>query len=346
MKKKPSPIMNFFKYSFLTVSFTIALFLIYQVDSLPFIFKISIRFSKLLIMVAIACFVGSLLELRSWNKFINFIALPFIKFGRLPELSGTSFITAIVSNNAAGSMIASSFSAGKMSRLQLWTSAVCNSYIAMVSHSLRIAIPFIATLGITGIIYYSITFGCGLIICLIFLILSRNNTPKQTNENIKFNNDNKMTKLTSWPKILKLSFSRTIKMICRLLLITAPLYFIAACLVKQGFFKQIETYLPQQIQFILTGEIMTIITARLGGMVNAGMVGKELLNQHSITSSGILIALIAGNIITNPIRLIRRNLPTALGVYGKDGAGIVITIQSLRLIMMISVLLFILIFTK
>ena len=345
-KKTSKRVFKILKYLLIAVLFLLAVILASKVESPGFLQKVALRFLKLLLLVAFGCFAGSVLEYRSWHRLVTFIALPFTLFGRLPAVSGTALVTALVSNNAAGSMIAGSYSDGRISRLQMWSSAMCNSYIAMVSHSLRVAGPFIAALGLTGVIYYGITFGGGVLICLFFLVLSRSFAAPQTiNNDIKEYDSGAAMLVLPWKEVFSKSFVRTKRMLLRLLTVTGPLYFAAAALTKLGVFKNIECFMPETLAGIISPELMTVLTARLGGMVNAAMVGKEFVEQHSMTYTSILLALVLGNIITNPLRLVRRNLPTALGVYGKDGAGMVFTLQFLRLIVMTAALLIILLNT-
>ncbi|RLB71426.1 MAG: hypothetical protein DRH03_05870, partial [Deltaproteobacteria bacterium] len=83
-------------------------------------------------------------------------------------------------------------------------------------------------------------------------------------------------------------------------------------------------------------EVLAIMAARLGGLVSAAGVAFELYSHGSIGCAHILLALLAGNLITNPIRMLRRSLPTAMGIFPpRDGFFIVTVMQVSRLFFVI-----------
>ena len=103
--------------------------------------------------------------------------------------------------------------------------------------------------------------------------------------------------------------------------------------------------MPVQLVKVFPPEVITVMIARIGGLVSAAGIAYELQSSGEISTAQILIAFLAGNIITNPIRTLRRNLPVAMGVFPKkDGFGIVFTVQMFRLISAIIVILILIFF--
>ena len=304
------------------------------------------RLFKMFLLVGIASFIGAIIEYRAWTRFIAFIALPIIKFGRLPSISAVSFITALFSQNAANTLISNSCQEGNMSHRQMFISALCNSFPAMVSHSLRILFPLLSLIGMAGVWYYSFTFGVGAAMTALFLLISRVLTSREEKHNKQPEPENEIEDSTaastidkriadrySWNEVVKKSFKRTYRTLLRLLYITVPIYLLVIYMAKNHMFDFWNKIIPDSMQQILTPEIMTVFSARIGGLLNAAGIASEFLHQNKIETWQIVVAFMIGNIITNPIRTVRRNLPMTMGIFPKtDGLLIVLILQSLRMI--------------
>lgn len=299
---------------------------------------------KFTAVVAVACFIGSVFEYRSWLRFASFLVDPMIRYGRLPRECGMAFLTAIISNNAANTMVVNSFKEGKISRMHLRISGLCNSYPAMVSHSLRVMFPVVSAIGIAGILYYSITFGTGLLMTLGFLSYSRYRSIAPA-ENISVP-DGKNSEKPSWNIVFRKSFKRTYTVLFRVVTVTAPLYLLAMYASGHGAFKVFNDFMPSSLKNSLSPEVIAVFGARFGGLVSAAGVASEFIRQHSIFTWQIVLALLIGNIFTNPFRTLKRNLPTAMGIFpGYDGFFIVMLLQVLRLLLaMASVIIIIMVF--
>jgi len=296
---------------------------------------------KLFILVGAASFIGAIFEYKAWTRFIVFIAAPLIKLGKLPSISAVAFITAIFSNNAANTLIAGSYKEGNINHREMIVSGLCNSFPAMVSHSLRIFFPLFALVGMAAVWYYSFTFGVGLITTIVVLIISRFLAKKETEQQIidtnidteKKASNEKLNKKYSWKEVLKKSANRTLKAVWRLIYITMPIYLVVGYMSSKHMFDFWKHLVPQSIQHFMTPEMMTVLSARLAGLVSAASAASEYLHSNKIEIWQVVLAFLIGNIITNPIRTLRRNLPTATGIFpGKDGLWIVLILQTVRLL--------------
>ena len=346
-KKKRSPLNMILTALWLISATGIILFLIIKGDStlwqrgLP-------RLFKMFMLVGVASFIGAVIEYRAWTRFVAFIALPIMKFGRLPSISAVSFITALFSQNAANTLISNSYQEGNMSHRQMFISALCNSFPAMVSHSMRIVFPLLSLIGMAGVWYYSFTFGVGAVMTACFLLISRILSVRDERENNQAtesenksedsveaatNIEKRITERYSWKEVIKKSFHRTYRTLLRLLYITTPIYLLVIYMAKHHMFDFWNKITPDSMQHVLTPEMMTVFSARIGGLLNAASVASEFLNQNKIEIWQIVVAFMIGNIITNPIRTVRRNLPMTMGIFPKtDGLLIVLILQSLRMI--------------
>ncbi|WZV04403.1 hypothetical protein AAEX28_01200 [Lentisphaerota bacterium WC36G] len=296
----------------------------------------------------IATIIGAIFEFRAWSKFFPFFTNTFVKLGRFSPISGISFLTSFISSKAANTLISSSYSEKSLSRHEMFLCACCNSYAAYFSHALRIAPAFIGITGLVGVYYYLSILGPGLLFTIVFILINFLLTKRQELKN--FSNSSKLTqtedklknKVLSWQDTLKRANKRGLNLIKRILIVSTPLYFYSSYLASAGVFKQWTNSMPEMFQSIVSPEILTILVSRLGGLTAAGNVGAGLLANGNITALGFLQALIIGNIITNPIRTFRRNLPTALSIFPQlNGLYLVLLLQFLRLIASIIILYFI-----
>jgi hypothetical protein len=292
---------------------------------------------KLIILVGTACFIGAVFEYKAWSRFASFLALPLIRFGRLPEVSGVAFVTALFSNNAANTLVASSRSEGNITRREMLISGLCNSYPAMVSHSLRILFPLLSAIGMAAVYYYSFTFGTGLLMTIVFLVISRSYASGDATEALG-NGEGCLEKRKkyNWGEVFRKSAHRTGVTVLRLLYITAPIYLVVAYMSKHHMFDVWKEFIPASMSQWLSPEVMAVLAARLGGLVNAAGVASGFLADHKMEHWQIVLAFLVGNVITNPIRTLRRNLPAAMGIFpGRDGLWIVLILQTLRLLLSI-----------
>ena len=300
------------------------------------------RLGRLILLVGLATFIGSIFELRNWTNFANVLLKPLIAYAKLPQVAGAAMVTAIFSNNAAGGLLAGSFAEGRISRFEMRVSAICNSYVAYVSHSLRVMYPIVGALGIPALYYFGMMFGAGLIITLVAMTISRLRPAAAIsiydepydNPGIESLLETKVggqKKPGSWPQTLRKSGRRTRKIVIRVVCITIPLYILVSYLNKSGFFEVWKDFVPEVAAPFFPPEVLAIMAARLGGLISAAGVASELLHQGAVSYAHILLALFAGNIITNPIRTMRRNLPSAMGIFPpRDGFFIVMVMQTSR----------------
>ncbi|MCD6430178.1 MAG: hypothetical protein J7L57_03050 [Deltaproteobacteria bacterium] len=298
------------------------------------------RLGRLIILVGLATFIGSIFELRNWTNFANLLLKPLIAYARLPQIAGAAMVTAIFSNQAAGSLLAGSFSEGRISRFEMRVGAICNSYVAYVSHSLRVMYPIIGALGMPALYYFGMMFGAGLIITLTAMTISRlrpavaiSSYDEPKGEGLQDATFAHRRNPGSWPETFRKAGRRTREIVIRVVCITIPLYVLVSYLNKTGFFEVWKDFVPQIAAPFFPPEVLTIMAARLGGLISAAAVASELLHQGTVSYAHILLALFAGNIITNPIRSLRRNLPTAMGIFPpRDGFFIVMVMQTSRLL--------------
>ncbi|MEI3479453.1 MAG: hypothetical protein V8Q84_10555 [Bilophila sp.] len=104
-------------------------------------------FGRLFALVGIAAFLGGLMEARRWHMALARVMGKLTRMARLPEIVGLAMPTALCSNAAANSMLVSSHAEGHIRTSALIAGGMANSYLAYVSHSIRVMYPVIGPSG-------------------------------------------------------------------------------------------------------------------------------------------------------------------------------------------------------
>ena len=286
---------------------------------------------RILIAVSIGTAIGSILQYKGWIKYISFLVKPLFKFGRLPSICGTSFLTALVSNIAAAAMLADAYRERKITKKEMISGGILNSFPAHMSHLARTFFIIIPLLGPIALIYILITFFEDLFRTVVVLLYTR----KTGNPDFKdFNNAITDSKKLTWNEIFHKTGKRVIRTIKRVACIYTPLFILITYAAHNGLFNILDRYVPELLKNILSPEVFTILISKLGGLTASASVAMGLLEHNQILPIQVVFALMLGNMLTIPFSMLRRNLPTALGIYpGKDGLWVVVILGSMRFIL-------------
>ena len=89
----------------------------------------------------------------------------------------------------------------------------------------------------------------------------------------------------------------------------------AEWLLKNGAFSFWEQYVPDQVNRFFPAELVSVVAAQMGGLVQSSAVAANLRAEGLIDNAQILLAMLVGSAVGNPFRTLRRNLPSALGIF-------------------------------
>ncbi len=291
---------------------------------------------RLIPTVGIATFIGTVVELRNWLHWMKNIIMPLVSFARLPFVSGVAMVTSLFSNKAASSLLAAAYGEERISRKALITTGICDSHFAYLSHAIRVFYPVVAASGITGAIYFGIQFSLGFGILFVALILHRILAKKSIVSEAL--DERKIKEVPSWKITFQRAFKRTSRILLRLLFITVPMYLLVLYLGQEGVFKTWNALLPAQAAKVITVEMMTIAISMMGGLVNCSTLAGEMIRSGEISSIQVILAMLLGSALGNPVRTLRRNLPSAMGIYPpREGFIIVMVMQSARFVTVLGI---------
>lgn len=294
---------------------------------------------SLLLMVGIAAMIGSIIEARRWHLVFGYILGGFARAMRLPPIVSIAMPTALYSNAAANSMLVASHADGKINRTALIAGGMANSYLAYVSHSLRVFYPVVGAIGIPGLCYFGGQFTVGLLFILCVLLWNRRRTLRHSDGEQEGNTPEETatpaddTKALPWKAAFRMGARRVCTILFRMLCLTIPLMLFIEWLTKQGLFEFWERHAPDWVHRIFPSELMGIVFAQIGGLVQSATVAAGLRDMGAVTNTQILLAMLVGSMVGNPIRTLRRNLPSALGIFpAKEAFTIVLGMQLSRLL--------------
>ncbi len=234
------------------------------------------------------------------------------RMARLPEIVGLAMPTALCSNAAANSMLVSSHAEGRIPTSALIAGGMANSYLAYVSHSIRVMYPVIGAIGIPGVLYFAVQFSGGFIVLLCVLLWNRWRTSGYS----EFGAETLAEAAPrAWPASVRLAAVRSLTLLFRMVCITVPLMLGIEWLLKSGAFSFWEQYIPDQVTRFFPAELVSVVAAQMGGLVQSSAVAANLKAEGLIDNAQIVLAMLVGSAVGNPFRTLRRNLPSALGIF-------------------------------
>ena len=292
------------------------------------------QIGSLIGLVAVAAFIGGIAEIFRWHLALGKLFGGLARWAHLPEIISLSIPTALYSNAAANGMLVSSHAKGKITHSNLIAGGMVNSYLSYVSHSLRVAYPVIGAVGLPAICYFGWQMGFGFLFIAAVLFLHRRKSPAAVPDS---GNAGAVAAAEhaspEWRTSLRQTCLRVLALVFRMLCLTVPLMIGVEWLMKNGLFSWWEEHVPDWVNRIFPAELMSIVAAQMGGLVQAAGVAANLRSHGMVTSSQILLAMLVASAIGNPIRALRRNLPSAMGIFPtRDALTIVVVMQLSRMI--------------
>ncbi|WP_321298334.1 hypothetical protein [Marinifilum fragile] len=288
---------------------------------------------QIIITTSIASFIGNLIEERNWSQLMKRFTSPITRWANLPNISATAIFSSFFSLITANSMLTSAYESNQMSRKQLRVSAMCTSFMSYLYHSLRIMYPTIAAVGVVGASYFGLLFGLGFLVVFIALLASRySKTIPDIQNDITVEKEERSA--DTWRVSIEKARKKTYLVVNRMFLIAIPMFLFFSFLNEIGFFDLSDSlFKSSSLREYFPPESLAVASSMLGGILSAATVAAGFLKTGSLQAPHVLIALLMGNIISLPIRSLRRSLPSAMSVFpAKEALVIVLLNQGSRLV--------------
>lgn len=287
---------------------------------------------RLLIYMGLGLLLGQAIESLGWAAKLGSWAAPLLSWGHLHKESGASFTAAFFSGIMANTMLATLYQEGKISRREMTITYLFNNGLPV--YLLHLPTTFFIILPLTrqaGLIYLGLTLAAALLRSAVLLIYSRWRLPADTA------GEGDVTAPAPKQKegLVQEIWQKFHRRFSRVVFFTLPIYFFIFLLNDSGFFRWLRDaaaahvslgFLPMEAASVV---IFSVATEFTSGIAAAG----AFLQAGTLTVPQTVMALVLGNVVATPIRGLRHQLPTNVGIFSpKLGTELLLWSQGLRLL--------------
>ena len=288
-----------------------------------------------LFFMGLGLFVAMFIESLGWTLAIGRLASPLTNWARLPQEAAASFSLALVSGVSANAMLSEALEKGKLSPRALMVANLLNgswpTFIVHLPSSLVVAFSFA---GRAGLGYVSLMFAAATLRLFGAAFLGRLILPYTPTVKTEKQKVGRKKLKEIWPG-LKFRFRRRI---VTLFFLAAPIFYLITLIADLGFFTWLQEYTKDHVsEFFLPVEAAALIVFSITAEFSAGFVAAAALMQNAtLTVTQAVAALILGNIISTPIRVLRWQLPYFLGFFKlRLGLYLIFANQTFRVLSLI-----------
>lgn len=292
---------------------------------------------RLLIYMGVGLLVGQAIESLGWAAKMGSLAAPLLRWGHLRRECGASFTAAFFSGIMANTMLVTLWQEGRISRREMTLTYLLNSalpvYLLHLPTTFFIILPLVKE---AGLIYLGLTLSSAVLRTVIYLIFARFRLTAVPG--------GERTGAGAVPEkkegLAREIWNKFQKRFTRVILYTFPIFLFIFILNDAGFFKWLRDvtashvavgFFPMEAASVV---IFSVATEFTSGMAAAG----AFLQAGTLTIHQTVLALVLGNIVATPIRALRHQLPSHMGIFSpKLGTQFLLLSQGLRLVSLVLV---------
>jgi hypothetical protein len=271
---------------------------------------------RLVFFISLGLMAGNLIESLNWTHSIAKFSSPLIRRAHLSDITGASFSMAFFSAVTANTMLSEAYDQKKISRRELVFANLFNSLPTYFLHLPTLFFLAVPLLKGAAFLYVGLTLSAAFLRTLCILLVGR----LMLSENKEYCvtcrlDENNVSNLS---QALERAWSRFQKRIKRILLFTVPIYTAVFALNRFGMFDLLEEWLSQHVSFLawLHPESLGVVALQLTAEISAGMAAAgALLDNGSLETRQVVLALLAGNVLSSPMRAVRHQFPFYAGVF-------------------------------
>ena len=291
---------------------------------------------RLLCFISIGLWVATFIESLNWTSKIATLARPLIKVGNLSDTAGASFSMALFSGVSANTMLAEAYEKKTIGKRELILSNLFNSLPTYFLHLPTVFFITVPLIKGAAFIYVGLTFGAAIFRTVSIVFLSRfllapqQQTAHKTSATVEAEKNG-----IDWKGALDKSQKRFKKRIRKIIRFTVPIYILIFLMHRVGIFDSLERGMADYLSFLpwLTPQSMGIITLHIAAEFTAGLAAAgALLQEGSMSSREVILALLVGNVLSSPVRAIRHQFPYYAGIFqAKMATELIIYSQVFRI---------------
>ena len=293
-------------------------------------------FLKLLFYLGVGLFIGQVIESLGWAARFGARVRPLVSWGRFGPESAAAFSASFFSGILANTMLMSSYQDGKLSRRELTLSYLLNT--GLPGFVLHLPTTFFILVPLTrqaGLIYLGLNLLAAVLRSTGVMLYSRLTLRPAViagSQGAAAGPTAPIGFAAIWKKF-KRRFGRLISY-------TMPIYVLIFLAQQAGFFNSLRESAAGLVSFsILPLESASVVIFSVATEFSSGAAAAgALLSAGALTVPQTVAALMLGSIVATPIRALRHQLPTHVGIFSpKLGTQLLLASQGLRIISLILV---------
>lgn len=271
---------------------------------------------RLVFFISLGLLVGNLIESLNWTHGVARLASPLVRRAHLSDITGASFSMAFFSAVTANTMLSEAYEQEKITKQELVFSNLFNSlptYFLHLPTMFFLAVPLLKNV---AFIYVGLTLFAAFLRTVCILIVGRVVLPG--NKELCISCRLEENAVTSFSQAFQKAWLRFKKRIKKILLITLPIYIAVFALNRSGMFDLLEKWLAQHVGFLswLDPHSLGVVALQLTADISAGLAAAgALLDNGSLEARQVVLALLAGNVLSAPMRAVRHQFPFYAGVF-------------------------------
>jgi hypothetical protein len=296
---------------------------------------------RLTFFISVGLMVGNFIESLNWTRGVAKLAEPLIRTARLKDISGASFSLAFFSGVAANTMLAEAYEKGDLTRRELIFSNLFNSlptYFLHLPTVFFITAPFIAE---AAFHYVGLTALAALLRTAFIVLLGRLLLPPLPEGCVVCLLQDEDPDENRFRKALRKTWARFKKRLPKIMYITTPIYTAFFLLKEFGVMDMLEAFMAEHVSLLswLEPQALSIVAFHMVGEFTAGLAAAgALIHDGGLTAHQIVLALLAGNVLSSPMRAMRHQFPYYAGIFPAGMAlRLIVFNQSLRVVSVILV---------
>jgi hypothetical protein len=281
---------------------------------------------RLIFFVSLGLMIGNLIESLNWTHGVSRLASPLVRIAHLSDITGASFSMAFFSAVSANTMLSEAYEQGKITKQELIFANLFNSlptYFLHLPTMFFLAVPLIKGV---AFVYVGLTLFAAFLRTVCILIIGRMVLPGNKEHCVECRLDE--NRVSSLSQALNKAWLRFQKRIKRILVITVPVYTTVFILNRLGMFTLLEEWMAQHVKLLawLHPESLGIVVLQLTAEISAGLAAAgALLDNGSLGARQVVLALLAGNVLSSPMRAVRHQFPFYAGLFQPKLAAELIT---------------------
>ncbi|MEN8232704.1 MAG: hypothetical protein ABFR35_08505 [Thermodesulfobacteriota bacterium] len=271
---------------------------------------------RLVFFISLGLLIGNLIESLNWTHRVARIASPLVRRAHLSDITGASFSMAFFSAVTANTMLSEAYDQGQISRQELIFANLFNSLPTYFLHLPTLFFLAVPMLKGVAFIYVGLTLLAAFLRTVCILVVGRIMLPVNKEHCVTCRLDENT--VSNVAQAFQKAWIRFQKRIKKILLITIPIYTAVFLLNRFGMFDLLEGWLAGHVGFLswLHPESLGVIALQLTAEISAGLAAAgALLDNGSLEARQVVVALLAGNVLSAPMRAVRHQFPFYAGIF-------------------------------